>query len=273
MNRRKFLTVAALATASAQAQTVAPWLMRNNPFTCPWPDKLIAWYDAADIALADNDPVSSWTDKSGNGNTLAQGTGSKQPLYKTNIINGLPVVRFDGTDDNLIDTSISGITNTTVNEMCVACVMNVTTPGASSHSVFGLTTAGPGAKELRADNTIPLTYLNGDGGCSATLAIPGCYDRNLFIVFNTTPGSCSPPGPGNQNRAYVNGLDSGQVSLMPTLRPILQICLGASTNTQLFCVCDIAEFILWERDLQPCELDTVFRYLSNKYALSAYPAL
>jgi hypothetical protein len=43
--------------------------------------------------LSDGDPVSSWTDSSGNGHTAAQ-TGSARPIFKTNILNGKPVVRF-----------------------------------------------------------------------------------------------------------------------------------------------------------------------------------
>ncbi|MFA6170719.1 MAG: DUF2341 domain-containing protein [Candidatus Margulisiibacteriota bacterium] len=42
----------------------------------------------------DGTAVSTWTDKSGNDNNAVQATGSKQPLYKVNILNGLPAVQF-----------------------------------------------------------------------------------------------------------------------------------------------------------------------------------
>jgi hypothetical protein len=51
--------------------------------------------------LNDNDPVATWLDSSGNGNNATQGTAGARPLYKTGIINGLPVVRFDATDDHM----------------------------------------------------------------------------------------------------------------------------------------------------------------------------
>jgi hypothetical protein len=49
-------------------------------------------------ALNDDDAVSTWTDSSGNGNDATQGTGSAKPTFKTNILNGEPVIRFDGGD-------------------------------------------------------------------------------------------------------------------------------------------------------------------------------
>lgn len=51
--------------------------------------------------LADGASIQTWNDGSGQGNDLTQATSGKRPLYKTNIVNGLPVVRFDGIDDFL----------------------------------------------------------------------------------------------------------------------------------------------------------------------------
>lgn len=61
---------------------------------------LLAWYKAdALVGLSDGDAISSITDSSGNGNTVSQATGSAKAVYKTNIQNSLPAIRFDGTDD------------------------------------------------------------------------------------------------------------------------------------------------------------------------------
>lgn len=64
------------------------------------------WLDASQITgLNDGDAVATWSDLSGNGNSVAQGTASKRPTYQTAEINGLPVVRTDGVDDLLFCTS------------------------------------------------------------------------------------------------------------------------------------------------------------------------
>lgn len=66
-------------------------------------DKLGFWLDPTDVVSgaepSDNDPVGTWQDLSGNGYDFTEATN--KPTYKTNIQNGLPMVRFDGTNDNL----------------------------------------------------------------------------------------------------------------------------------------------------------------------------
>ncbi len=63
---------------------------------------LVAWYDARYLQLADNDPVSTWPDLSGNSHDLIQATTSSKPTFKTNF-NNLPAVYFDGVDDYMED--------------------------------------------------------------------------------------------------------------------------------------------------------------------------
>lgn len=60
---------------------------------------LVLWTPADQLTgLSDGDPVSTFTDRSGNGNDITAVTTTR-PLYKTNIINGKPALLFDGTDD------------------------------------------------------------------------------------------------------------------------------------------------------------------------------
>ena len=54
-------------------------------------------YVAADsLSLIDNDKIATWTDQSGNARHLTQtGADILKPVFKTNIINSLPAVKFD----------------------------------------------------------------------------------------------------------------------------------------------------------------------------------
>jgi hypothetical protein len=54
------------------------------------------WWKADAISAADGDPLTQWDDSTGNARHLTGGS----PSYQTAELNGLPVVRFDGTDDN-----------------------------------------------------------------------------------------------------------------------------------------------------------------------------
>ncbi len=56
---------------------------------------LKAWYKADALGLSDGDPVNTWTDSSGNGNDAPK--AGTAPVFKTGIIGGKPVVRFNST--------------------------------------------------------------------------------------------------------------------------------------------------------------------------------
>ena len=63
-------------------------------------DNLVLHFDASAITgLNDNDLIAQWNDLSGLNNHATQATETNKPKYKTNIVNGLPVVRFDGIDN------------------------------------------------------------------------------------------------------------------------------------------------------------------------------
>jgi len=64
----------------------------------PDSENLQARYDATKLSLSDGESVSTWDDETGNGYDLTAGTA---PTFKTSVINGNPVVRFDGVDDFL----------------------------------------------------------------------------------------------------------------------------------------------------------------------------
>jgi hypothetical protein len=61
------------------------------------------WLRAGDINQADNSPVFSWSDQSGNSNDAQQMITDFQPIFLTSsLLNGQAVVRLDGSNDRLI---------------------------------------------------------------------------------------------------------------------------------------------------------------------------
>lgn len=60
------------------------------------------WFAARLLSgLSDGDPIASCTDYSLLANPAIQATLAKKPTYKTNRVNGLPSILFDGSDDIL----------------------------------------------------------------------------------------------------------------------------------------------------------------------------
>lgn len=71
------------------------------------------------LSLNDNDPVVTWSDYSGNGNDVTQPNASFRPIYKTNILNGKPVIRFSGSNDRLRKTAFATFPTTAITEYMV----------------------------------------------------------------------------------------------------------------------------------------------------------
>lgn len=70
----------------------------------------LIWCDATRLNLNNNDPVSSFTDLSGNGNHFVQATADNKPIFKTNGINGLASIESDGVDDVMKLASLGAAT-------------------------------------------------------------------------------------------------------------------------------------------------------------------
>ena len=78
----------AYATSSAQLYSVLPSYV-------PQP---VLWLSANHVPVSPaNTAVTDWTDLTGAGNDATTSTASQAPLYEPSVINGFPVLRFDGT--------------------------------------------------------------------------------------------------------------------------------------------------------------------------------
>ncbi len=72
-----------------------------------------AYTDAGVTLATDGQRIQQWNDQSGNNNHFSQTDTTKQPLYKTNIQNGLPIIRFasDGHDLDCLKRNIAFTSN------------------------------------------------------------------------------------------------------------------------------------------------------------------
>jgi hypothetical protein len=86
--------------------------------------------------LQDGDPVSAWPDNSGNGNNATQ-SGSGRPIFKTNIVNGKPVLRFNAAQRMILTTPI-----TPTDTQTIIAVMAAASSTSGFHMmIMGSTTA------------------------------------------------------------------------------------------------------------------------------------
>jgi hypothetical protein len=86
---------------------VAAFFIPETVFAASPPTaNLKIWLEANSLNLTNGASVSAWPDQSGNGYN-ATSTGSAEPTYETNQINGLPALNFSGNQSLTIGTGFA----------------------------------------------------------------------------------------------------------------------------------------------------------------------
>jgi hypothetical protein len=94
---------------------------------------LTGWWDASQESFNNNDPVGTFTDRSGNSRHLTQ-SGSARPTFRTGVMpGGGSALDFDGSDDYLAGTNISAfITASTFTVLAIFIAETIDTTGDAS---------------------------------------------------------------------------------------------------------------------------------------------
>jgi hypothetical protein len=212
----------------------------------------------ADVGVArqsTNDLVSNWSDQSGHGNHAVQTTAASQPRRMTNVINGRPAIRFDGTDDRLdLPNFLTGYTQA---EAFVVLKATADMPG-SGRALWRMGGAASSAYPI-SDGTI-----RDDFGSTIAKNLPDPSQQldqaHLYNVFSRS----------NEWASRINGL----LHYTTTNNTVLfnaSFVLGWCHPT--YFSGDIAEVIICNRVLTSDERETTGRYLSLKYGLAASPSI
>lgn len=220
---------------------------------------LTLWLKAdAIVGLNDADPVATWTDSSSQGNNATQATGTKQPAYKTNIINGLGIVRFDGTTDFL-----AGSTTASATRHLFILVRKATAAGAASKSAFGLGAAGYAQMFTDTDNGTGYSwYANSIDNVSHFGGIATNWN---LIELKFASGASLIPYINGAAGAAINPRDGHAAEDYDT---VTTYALGAGTsNGGAEGDYDIGEVLLYDTALSDANRGLVETYLFNKWAV------
>lgn len=239
--------------AARRGTAAAPFRFLAVPETIPG---LQLWTKASRITgLADGDPVSTWPDLSGNARHFTQ-TGGNRPTYRTNILNGKPVVRLDGVNDYMQTPAFVIGAPATV---FAVIVRRANSGGLNYPVVFDSTPAGF-AFSLFMDGGAGYTYgiSAGDGVNLFTSAVSSLNDPDVLgVVINGASSFITKDGlattPGN---AGSNSTPTG-----------LQIGINRAMNVTFFEV-DFAEFIVYDTALSSVNRRLVEAYLGAEYGVT-----
>jgi len=215
----------------------------------------IVWYDAAnpnndpnDIP-ADNTKISAWLNCFSNTHNLSQPSGSIQPTFKTNILNGKPAVRFDGTNSmtaSLIDTS----------EYTAFCVFKGDAYPDYQYLFYnGANTSNGFGQVITIDRRNSILF----GGSALKIDSSTPYDP---IILNDRWDNV-------ESTLYMNGVaQSLNTSFDPFFTPTGDFVVGSNASGAETFFGDIHEIIIYNRALSDAERLTITNYLSQKWGIS-----
>jgi hypothetical protein len=222
---------------------------------------LILWLkaDSGVVQQSTNNSVKTWFDQSGNYNQGNQNTATLQPFFITNAINGLPVVRFYGT--NYFQLLIP-LTNTTAMEALVVLKV-ATNPPSASQSLWGW-----------GGNNSPDYYPDASGKISD--------DFGSESPYNTPYNVGAPLQPLAQYHLY--GISGANANWAAWINGVAQVYtnynfygtwsdswnLGAGKGNASPFAGDVAEVLVFNRMLSAGERDTLDSYLAAKYGLAQF---
>jgi hypothetical protein len=212
---------------------------------------LIVWLKTDQITgLSDGDPVTTWSDQSSAANDATQSTSSKKPTYKTAIKNGLPVVRFDGVDDEL--QIAATLLNASGSTGTVFIVVSHSAGGNKGLFATRGTSAGGFVIRYSATNGYQYFHTNASPTLSRTIS-----DSTWNLI-----------------EFRRNGLDvevghNGSLAAASTLSGFTAVSNGTQIGYQngAFLTADVAEIVVYDSVLSDGNRGSVETYLNTKWAV------
>ena len=195
--------------------------------------------------------IAQWYDCSGNSYSIIQSNTAMQPTVQNNVINGRPVIRFDGSNDYLTGGNILNM-------------------GTNSWDIYviGRSTNNDGAIVTKYDNASDNIYGLGYYNSSLYWSF---YAKN--IVTNLAAGkfyyyNAKSSRSILQNELFVNNNSEGATSISSANRdcPTCNFDIGYADAVFDHFNGDIAEIIIYNTILNPAQKTQLESYLQSKYA-------
>ena len=242
--------------------------LRVKPKTDPVIPKrtLVMWLKADAVTdLADGQAVAKWNDSSASRLFSAQKDPTRRPTWIKNAIGEQPAIRFDGNDDTLIVDHCRGLLYSFYNSTLFAVVRTEKGGAIVSHGHTTLAVT-PHNKGTLSYSSAYQVFPSGDHvwpGVRSTN--PGAVPLGKPAVL--TMRRTNPKSGGT--RLFVNGQrdDNGTAIGYHAMNSANGFIGSGYTSKRNLWQGDIAEIILYGRDLSNKERNAVEMYLAGKYRI------
>jgi hypothetical protein len=230
-----------------------------------------AWYDALDpfntggsTMPRNGDSFPLWKDKSGNGWDADTQAGTSSPVFRTNMVNGLPLVDF--TNPSGLTTSKQFVKSVDVTFFMV-CMFNKPDATHSNGIFWGHFESGKHDQDIcikRYNNTAKVTWhtSSDDNGIDSPYTIPVLYVCTMKGGTVTSMKQYSSAG----SFSYA-GLPPNKFQTITTVNA--PIWLGVSEYAD-YTDCYLGEVIYFKKLLGEADINTIGMYLSTKWNNATY---
>ena len=214
---------------------------------------LFGWW-AADLitGLSDGNAVTTWDDASNSDNDLAQSVAGEKPTYQTNEINtSLPIVRFDGVDDNMFK-ALAHVIPQPYSYFLIA--KHVTgSVSADEHFIGGLDSAAADSGQITAKQAGTDQFAMNAGASADIAALTGAFVI-MIVAFDGAAG--------------IARFNRTQTTESAGTRDLEKIVMGADgAEAANFADIDVAEFAVFDRKLTVSQMRGLEDYALWKYGL------
>lgn len=221
---------------------------------------LFTWYRGDKGINATGTVMNNWYDQSAVEKHLSPAVaGTSNPAY-TNLINFNPALTYDGTNDVMVNSSLSFNANTNGEDLFAVVLPNAV---AAQHDIVGLGTlvSSNTATELRFDAN-RLQYLSNNG---AAVSITNTATSNGIVQLAN--GNRSNTGAAS---LLMNGntVASGTIAQFPAATQLNIGSRRAAAANSFFFNGQIAEVAVYNRQLSAAERIKVASYLALKYGIT-----
>lgn len=218
-----------------------------------WLTSSVGVLDSSGNPCTDGVGVKTWQDQSGNGFNATQATSGNQPLFKTAIVNGKPIIRFNGT------TSWLSHVFTIPSAASIFAAFSGGSPiSPNTYSVLFEGTPPSSALHSRVD-----AYQTGSVvAISSSTTFSSSYSASSFSI-----GTFTNNGTAVTLTMNANATQSGTISIYSG-DSFDRRSIGSDANGLLaFLNGDIAEIIVYSSLLSTANQNSNRAYLDSLYAV------